>query len=110
MSAATLRVVVVDTRTRVPQVHALTLTVGATVRDALSVAGLRIHTTPTTARAVSAADGAGRLDIGIFGQRCPPETVLREGDRVEVYRALDLDPQAARRRRAAARATARMRH
>jgi hypothetical protein len=96
---------VVDTRTPVPQVHALTLTIGATVREALSAAGLL---PPLPALAGSAAAGPGRLDIGIFGQRCPPETVLRDGDRVEVYRALDMDPKEARRRRAAVRAAARM--
>lgn len=38
--------------------------------------------------------------IGIFGKKCPPETELSEGDRVEIYRALLLSPTQARRLRA----------
>jgi len=46
---------------------------------------------------------AGTLDVarlGIFSRRVAPEQVLREGDRVELYRPLALDPMEARRRRA----------
>jgi hypothetical protein len=39
--------------------------------------------------------------IGIFGRRVAPERLLREGDRVEIYRPLTADPKEARRRRAA---------
>jgi len=38
--------------------------------------------------------------LGIFGRRVPPEHPLRDGDRVELYRTLVLDPKEARRRRA----------
>ena len=38
--------------------------------------------------------------LGIFGRRVPPEQVLRQGDRVEIYRPLIADPKEARRRRA----------
>lgn len=38
--------------------------------------------------------------LGIFGQACRPDTVLRPGDRVEIYRPLQVDPKTARRRRA----------
>jgi len=41
--------------------------------------------------------------VGIFGQRCEPEAVLCDGDRVEIYRALVFDPKESRRRRAAHR-------
>jgi uncharacterized protein len=104
MSIGALRVVVVDTRPLTPQVHAVTLPPGATVREALCAAGVLPQ---APAPSGSAAAGSGRLDIGIFGQRCTPETMLRDGDRIEVYRALDLDPKEARRRRAALRAAAR---
>lgn len=40
------------------------------------------------------------IAIGIFGHRVEPGTVLRAGDRVELYRALALDPKEARRKRA----------
>lgn len=41
--------------------------------------------------------------IGIFGRKVDPGRLLREGDRVEVYRPLVADPKEARRRRAAAK-------
>jgi putative ubiquitin-RnfH superfamily antitoxin RatB of RatAB toxin-antitoxin module len=40
-----------------------------------------------------------RLSFGIFGRRAARDTVLRDGDRVEVYRPLLVDPKEARRRR-----------
>ena len=61
----------------------LTLPAGATVREALARAGFP---------AGSAA--------GIFGTRVTLDTVLSDGDRVEIYRALAIDPKEARRRRA----------
>ena len=42
------------------------------------------------------------LTIGIFGQRVELSQLLRDGDRVEIYRPLTLDPREQRRRRAAA--------
>ena len=39
--------------------------------------------------------------IGIFGKITALDTVLREGDRVEIYRPLIADPKESRRRRAA---------
>lgn len=38
--------------------------------------------------------------VGVWGRRCALETILKEGDRVEVYRPLAVDPKEARRRRA----------
>lgn len=38
--------------------------------------------------------------VGIFGELCERERVLVEGDRVELYRPLQVDPKAARRHRA----------
>ncbi len=43
---------------------------------------------------------ADSLDVGIWSRRCGREAVLREGDRVEVYRPLAADPKALRRERA----------
>jgi putative ubiquitin-RnfH superfamily antitoxin RatB of RatAB toxin-antitoxin module len=39
--------------------------------------------------------------IGIFGKVCSFDRVLRQGDRVEIYRPLIADPKEARRARAA---------
>ena len=42
-----------------------------------------------------------RDKFGIYGKLCKEETVLRERDRVEIYRPLLADPKEVRRRRAA---------
>jgi len=39
-------------------------------------------------------------EVGIWGTRATRDTVLRDGDRVELYRALKADPKDQRRRRA----------
>jgi putative ubiquitin-RnfH superfamily antitoxin RatB of RatAB toxin-antitoxin module len=39
--------------------------------------------------------------VGLFGKKRPLDTVLRERDRIEIYRALVADPKGTRRRRAA---------
>lgn len=43
------------------------------------------------------------MKVGIYGRLVPADTVLREGDRVEIYRPLQADPKEARRRRTARR-------
>jgi uncharacterized protein len=43
--------------------------------------------------------GCETLPLGLWGRVRPGGTLLREGDRVEVYRALTVDPKEARRRR-----------
>jgi putative ubiquitin-RnfH superfamily antitoxin RatB of RatAB toxin-antitoxin module len=43
------------------------------------------------------------IAIGIYGKAVAPDTVLRHGDRIEMYRPLVADPKQARRRRAAER-------
>lgn len=41
-----------------------------------------------------------RAGLGVFGKVVSPETLLRDGDRVEIYRLLIADPKQARRERA----------
>lgn len=43
----------------------------------------------------------GQNKLGIFGRLTKPDTVLRQGDRVEIYRPLLADPKEVRKRRAA---------
>lgn len=68
----------------------LELEPGATVRDALQRAGLA---------AEAAADPRLALTVGIWGRKAGMDQVLREGDRVELYRPLQVDPKLARRER-----------
>jgi len=42
--------------------------------------------------------------VGIYAKKKAPDTVLRNGDRVELYRPLVADPKDSRRRRAAKKA------
>jgi putative ubiquitin-RnfH superfamily antitoxin RatB of RatAB toxin-antitoxin module len=39
------------------------------------------------------------LQTGVWGRKLPAEHVLRDGDRVELYRLLKVDPKVARRER-----------
>ena len=68
---------------------ALTLPAGAAVVDALDASGL-------LPRHALAAEG---LMLGVWGRRCEPASLLRDRDRVEIYRALIVDPKEARRQR-----------
>jgi putative ubiquitin-RnfH superfamily antitoxin RatB of RatAB toxin-antitoxin module len=43
----------------------------------------------------------GTMKVGVFGKAAKKIDALRDGDRVEIYRALIADPKAARKRRAA---------
>jgi uncharacterized protein len=52
---------------------------------------------------IAAQLGVSGIDparIGVFGRVVSSTTLLRDGDRVEIYRALKIDPKEARRRRA----------
>lgn len=64
----------------------------------------------TTAREAALSSGLDEqfpdLDLnaaplGIFGKAVKDDTVLRDKDRVEIYRPLKIDPKEARRRRVA---------
>lgn len=63
----------------------LELPEGSTVADALAAAGLQAQS------------------VGIWSKPCDARTLLREGDRVEVYRPLRANPREMRRARARAR-------
>jgi putative ubiquitin-RnfH superfamily antitoxin RatB of RatAB toxin-antitoxin module len=40
------------------------------------------------------------LKLGVYGHVKPPRSPAQPGDRIEIYRALTIDPKEARRRRA----------
>ncbi len=72
--------------------RALRLPANATVGQALWASGF--------VDAFPAVD-LDRGGIGVYGQLRGPHDVLRDGDRIEIYRPLDFDPTVSRRRRAA---------
>ena len=73
---------------------ALTLPAGSRLRDALAQA-LQHPDWPSD----WSADRAQTLSPGLWGRKTEWSTVLREGDRVEFYRPLRVDPKVARRQR-----------
>ena len=71
---------------------------------------LRKVTLPTGSRVIEAVEQSGILQampevafdplrLGVFSRRVSPDDTLRDGDRVEIYRPLTIDPKDARRRR-----------
>jgi putative ubiquitin-RnfH superfamily antitoxin RatB of RatAB toxin-antitoxin module len=40
-----------------------------------------------------------RVVVGVWGRKARMEQILRDGDRVEIYRPLEVDPKVARRER-----------
>lgn len=87
----TLRISVAIALAHRQDVVELELPEGSRVVDALRAAQVRERLRGTEADV---------LDTGIWSRRCAPDTPLRDGDRVEVYRPLAADPKAMRRERA----------
>ena len=82
------------------EVIELELAAGATVADAIAAAKL--------GERIPGID-LSSLRAGIWSRVARVTTVLREGDRVELYRALKADPKAMRRARARLRTSTRSR-
>ena len=75
-----------------PLVLELQLPIEATISDAL----LRVRERIQATEGIDWEDGA----TGIWGQRRERSAVPRDGERIELYRALSADPRAQRRARA----------
>lgn len=75
------------------------LPAGSTVADACAAARARLEADPGAGAASVLWDEA---DCGIFGQPCDASRLLQEGDRVELYRPLQVSPRDSRRNRAEA--------
>ena len=78
-----LRIEVVCALPVAAQAVTLSVPAGTTVQEAVASAGL---------------PAGGKF--GIFGRIVAPDSRVADGDRVEIYRPLALDPREARRRRA----------
>ena len=74
---------------RIEQV-ALRLPAGVTAREALRASGLTDRLDDALVES---------LVLGLAGRPCSPATVLREHDRLELLRPLQVDPKEARRQR-----------
>ena len=76
----------------------LKLPAGSTLADAVAASGL-----------ATGPFGGSDAAVGIWGRVMPRDTLLRERDRVELYRPLTVDPKQARRLRYQAAAPTRAR-
>lgn len=94
MGPPELKVTVVYVTPGAEDISELALPAGSTVRDAIEQSAVQT-------RHPQLADSP--LEHGIWGRTVPGAQVLSDGDRVEIYRALTIDPKEARRVRAAVR-------
>ncbi len=85
-----MKVSVVYARSKHALIVQLDLGAGATAGDAMRLALER-------AGVLAAPD----LSVGVHGRAVKPEDLLQDGDRVEIYRPLQVNPKLTRRRRAA---------
>lgn len=92
-TAAEINVVLIySPSARVVHEFALTLPVGATLAQAIS---LWQNQDPLNDAALAALSN----QWGIWGKAAKPGAVLKAHDRIELYRALTVDPKTARRQR-----------
>lgn len=94
MADVMIHVEVVFATPKKQQIVALELPLGTSVREAALKSGLDAQ--------FEGLDLA-KADLGIFGKAIPKpeETLLNDGDRVEIYRPLIADPKEVRKQRAA---------
>ena len=86
-----MKIEVVDASVPRPEAQTLTLPEGTCVSEALVRFG---WTEPE--------EEEGEWGFGVFGREVSADHVLQEGDRLEICPPLEMSPQEARRRRAAA--------
>ena len=95
MAAELLRVTLCYATPTLEILRELTVAPGTTIGQAVSASGLLAE--------LPEIDLATH-PVGIYGKKKPLDTVLREHDRIELYRPLVADPKDSRRRRAVKKA------
>jgi putative ubiquitin-RnfH superfamily antitoxin RatB of RatAB toxin-antitoxin module len=85
----------------------ISVTVALALPERQEVVALRLEDGSTVADALERSGLAGRFQVdlaaapvGIWSRPCERSALLRDGDRVEIYRPLRADPKEMRRRRA----------
>ena len=91
MGEPMIRVEVVYAGAEQPLRRLVELADGSTVMQAIVASGIA---------AVLPGNAIDPARLGIFSRKVVPDGLLREGDRIEIYRPLMFDPMEARRRRA----------
>ncbi len=87
----------------------ITIEVAYALPDKQAIVALEVPRGTQALEAVRLSGIEGRFEglnasdsrLGVFGKVVGPTTVLREGDRVEIYRPLIADPKEVRKARAA---------
>lgn len=93
MAADTLNIEVCYASDALQFLRALRVPAGTTIEQAIALSGV-----------LAAAPGIDLtvMQVGIYAKKKTLDTVLREHDRIEIYRPLIADPKNARRRRKSA--------
>ena len=92
MTGRSITVQVVYALPECQRVAEVTVPVGSTAGDAIAASNLL--------REFPEID-LSRNSIGVYSRLIEPDTIVHEGDRVEIYRPLTIDPKEARRKRGA---------
>lgn len=71
----------------------ITVPVGSTIQDAIELSAIK---------EMFPHEDLGALSIGVWGKPADSDRQLVDGDRIEFYRPLEMDPRDARRQLAAA--------
>lgn len=87
-----IRVNVVYALPQKQEIFSINLSEGATVRQAIEHSGVLVKYPEID---------LVKNKLGVFAKLVKPEAVLRDRDRVEIYRPLIADPKAVRKQRAA---------
>jgi putative ubiquitin-RnfH superfamily antitoxin RatB of RatAB toxin-antitoxin module len=88
---ARIRIEVAYARPDKQSILTITVAPGTTVAEAIEQSAIRKEFPEIQAEPVA---------VGIFSRKVAMDHVLREGDRIEIYRPLIADPKEARRQRA----------
>lgn len=91
MSAETIRVEVIYALAATQELVPVVLGQGATVQEAIEKSGILTKHPEIDLK---------KNKLGIFAKLSKPDTVLRDRDRVEIYRPLIADPKEVRKQRA----------
>lgn len=90
MASETFNIEVCYSSDAVQFLRALRVPAGTTIEQAIAISGV-LQEVPAIDLAV--------MQVGVYAKKKTLDTVLREHDRVEIYRPLIADPKNARRRR-----------
>lgn len=90
-----------------PKIRTIRVEVACALKDEQVLMELDVEEGTTVRQAIERSGILGRVPgitldperVGVFGKLARLDTVLRDGDRVEIYRPLVADPKEARRRR-----------